>query len=69
MDEVNRRIDQLFREHHIEIAFNQVDVFIKNPQGDELKIGTSELVAAAAGMAQASPAAPVPPVGPVPPVD
>jgi len=29
IDEINRRIDQLFREHDIQIAFNQVDVHIR----------------------------------------
>ncbi|MGL5039509.1 MAG: mechanosensitive channel MscK [Aeromonas sp.] len=43
IDELNRKIDQLFREHNIEIAFNQMDVFIKNAQGDEQKVESSEL--------------------------
>ncbi|AWX15151.1 mechanosensitive channel MscK [Mergibacter septicus] len=30
MDFINRRIDQLFKQHNIEIAFNQLDVYIKN---------------------------------------
>ncbi|MBL0563655.1 mechanosensitive channel MscK [Aeromonas hydrophila] len=30
VDELNRKIDQLFRENGIEIAFNQMDVYIKN---------------------------------------
>ncbi|MDY4593692.1 MAG: mechanosensitive channel MscK [[Pasteurella] aerogenes] len=30
IDFLNRRINELFAEHHIEIAFNQLDVFIKN---------------------------------------
>ncbi|QFI53940.1 mechanosensitive channel MscK [Aeromonas simiae] len=38
IDELNRRIDVLFREHNIDIAFNQMDVYIKNLQGDEQKI-------------------------------
>lgn len=29
-DFLNRRINQLFAENNIEIAFNQPDVFIKN---------------------------------------
>ena len=29
IDEINRRIDELFREHDIQIAFNQVDVHIR----------------------------------------
>ncbi len=38
VDELNRKIDQLFRENGIEIAFNQMDVYIKNMQGDEQKV-------------------------------
>ena len=30
IDALNRRINELFAEHNIEIAFNQLDVFIKN---------------------------------------
>lgn len=30
MDHLNRRIDELFAAHDVEIAFNQLDVFIKN---------------------------------------
>jgi potassium efflux system protein len=56
-DEINRRIEQLFREHGIEIAFRQVDVFVKNLQGQEAQIGhTAALGAAAAATAQ-----PIPP--------
>ncbi len=61
IDEINRRIDQLFREHHIEVAFNQVDVFIKNAQGEELQVSTREVAAAAgatAGTPQTLPAVP-----------
>lgn len=35
MDELNRRINQLFAEHNIEISFNQLDVFIKNQATNE----------------------------------
>ncbi len=38
VDELNRKIDQLFRENGIEIAFNQMDVYIKNMQGEEQKV-------------------------------
>lgn len=38
IDELNRRIDLLFKEHGIEIAFNQMDIYIKNMKGDEQKI-------------------------------
>ena len=52
IDEINRAIDKLFREHGIEIAFNQVDVYVKNMgNGDELKLPT--LVGVQAGAAGA----------------
>ncbi|HWS75683.1 MAG TPA: mechanosensitive channel MscK [Quisquiliibacterium sp.] len=35
VDEINRRIDQVFREHGIEIAFGQVDVHIRSFAGPE----------------------------------
>ncbi|TCP97669.1 potassium efflux system protein [Cricetibacter osteomyelitidis] len=39
IDFLNRRINELFAENNIDIAFNQLDVFIKNPAtGDEVKI-------------------------------
>lgn len=38
VDELNRKIDQLFRDNGIEIAFNQMDVYIKNMQGEEQKV-------------------------------
>ncbi|MNH22433.1 putative MscS family protein.1 precursor [compost metagenome] len=38
IDELNRKIDLLFREHGIDIAFNQMDVYIKNMKGDEQKV-------------------------------
>ncbi|MFC0309207.1 mechanosensitive channel MscK [Gallibacterium trehalosifermentans] len=42
-DFINRRINSLFAEHNIEIAFNQLDVFIKNQDtGEEMKVSSSE---------------------------
>jgi potassium efflux system protein len=38
IDEINREIDRLFREHAIEIAFRQVDIFLKNLQGQQLQL-------------------------------
>ncbi|MBL0635805.1 MULTISPECIES: mechanosensitive channel MscK [Aeromonas] len=38
VDELNRKIDQLFRENGIEIAFNQMDVYIKNMKDEEQKV-------------------------------
>lgn len=35
VDYLNRRIEQLFTQHNIDIAFNQLDVFIKNTSSDE----------------------------------
>jgi potassium efflux system protein len=35
VDEINRRIDQVFREQGIEIAFGQVDVHIRSFAGPE----------------------------------
>lgn len=41
-DYLNRKINQLFAEHDIEIAFNQLDVFIKNQDtGEEMKVASS----------------------------
>jgi len=37
-DEVNRRIDELFRKNGIEIAFRQVDVRLQNINGRELRL-------------------------------
>lgn len=34
-DAINRRINELFAEHNIDIAFNQLDVFIKNNDTSE----------------------------------
>ncbi|MFC0323178.1 mechanosensitive channel MscK [Gallibacterium melopsittaci] len=42
-DFLNRRINSLFAEHNIEIAFNQLDVFIKNQDtGEEMKVASSD---------------------------
>jgi potassium-dependent mechanosensitive channel len=40
IDELNRTIDRLFKENGIDISFNQMDVYIKNLQGDEQKIAS-----------------------------
>ena len=37
-DEINRAIDRMFRENGIEIAFRQVDIFLKNFKGQELQL-------------------------------
>ncbi|TDX28431.1 potassium efflux system protein [Modicisalibacter xianhensis] len=37
-DEINRRLDVLFREHGIRIAFNQMDVWLHNADGQAAKV-------------------------------
>ncbi|XTD81391.1 hypothetical protein AB8849_14780 [Proteus vulgaris] len=37
IDEVNRAIDKLCNENDINIAFNQLDVYLHNKQGDEVQ--------------------------------
>lgn len=36
-DELNRSIDRLCRENNIDIAFNQLEVYLHNKQGDEVQ--------------------------------
>ncbi|MBC9249113.1 potassium transporter KefA [Pseudomonas alcaligenes] len=47
-DEILTRIALSFRENNVEMAFNQVDVMIKNLHGDELNLTTGQMVAATA---------------------
>ena len=49
IDEINRRIDALFREHGIEIAFNQIDVHVRSIDGKEARLETISHAAPAAG--------------------
>lgn len=43
IDNLNRRINELFAENNIEIAFNQLDVFIRNTDSDqEIKISSEK---------------------------
>ncbi|WP_139824008.1 hypothetical protein, partial [Lonsdalea britannica] len=37
VDELNRAIDRLCRENDINIAFNQLEVYLHNEQGKEVK--------------------------------
>ena len=63
IDEINRAIDKLFREHGIEIAFNQVDVYVKNMgNGQELQlpVNAAPLAGAAAAGAVGTPLPPPP---------
>lgn len=41
-DEILTRIAMSFREHNVEMAFNQVDVMVKNLHGQELNLGTGQ---------------------------
>ncbi|MEX6501421.1 mechanosensitive channel MscK [Pseudomonas zhanjiangensis] len=47
-DEINRSIDRMFREHGIEIAFRQVDVYVKNLEQAEQQLQHKVVVQAAA---------------------
>jgi len=58
-DEINRRIDELFREHNIEIAFRQVDVFVKNVKsGQEQPLESGEVLGAIGAAATDKPMLP-----------
>ena len=46
-DEINRSIDRMFREHGIEIAFRQVDVYVKNLEQAEQHLQHKVIVQAA----------------------
>jgi potassium efflux system protein len=41
-DEILTRIALSFREHNVETAFNQVEVMVKNLQGQELNLSTGK---------------------------
>lgn len=57
-DEILTRIALTFREHKVEMAFNQVEVMIKNLEGQELNLSTGQLVAATAAADSQQPALP-----------
>ncbi|WP_394561409.1 mechanosensitive channel MscK [Aquipseudomonas alcaligenes] len=64
-DEILTRIALSFRENNVEMAFNQVDVMIKNMHGQELDLTTGQVVA---GTAAAESLPKLPPATPnVPP--
>ena len=46
IDEINREIDRLFREHGIEIAFRQMDINLRNSEGLERLVLSSKPQAA-----------------------
>ncbi len=50
IDEINREIDRLFREHDIDIAFRQLDVFLKNLQGQQLQLVSGQPLPPAASV-------------------
>ncbi|WP_339523318.1 mechanosensitive channel MscK [Pseudomonas sp. EA_35y_Pfl2_R111] len=65
-DEILTRIALSFREHNVEMAFNQVEVMIKNLQGQELNLSSGQLInAGAAAAAKQEPLPPVPSVDPL----
>jgi potassium efflux system protein len=41
-DEINRAIDRMFREHGIEIAFRQLDIYVKNLTGQEVQLSPTK---------------------------
>lgn len=49
IDEINREIDRQFNAQHIEIAFRQLDVMLKNAHGQELQLVGQPPQAPAAG--------------------
>jgi potassium efflux system protein len=61
-DEILTRIALSFRENNVEMAFNQVEVLIKNLHGEELNLTTGQLVAGTA--AANAPSGQLPPPAP-----
>ncbi|MDO9616607.1 MAG: mechanosensitive channel MscK [Pseudomonas sp.] len=65
-DEILTRIALSFREHGVEMAFNQVEVMIKNLQGQELNLSSGQLInAGAAAAAKQEQLPPTPSVDPL----
>jgi potassium efflux system protein len=48
-DEINRRLDQLFKEHGIRVAFNQMDVWLHGDNGQVAKVQSASGNEAALG--------------------
>ena len=67
-DEILTRIALTFRENNVEMAFNQVEVMIKNLHGQELNLTSGQMVAATAAadaqQGQLPPTAPAPAIDP-----
>ncbi|MFC3283408.1 mechanosensitive channel MscK [Litchfieldella rifensis] len=49
VDEINLRIDELFREHGVEMAFNQLDVWLHNSEGQAVQVMSKPGPSAATG--------------------
>ncbi|WP_298186672.1 mechanosensitive channel MscK [uncultured Pseudomonas sp.] len=64
-DEILTRIALSFREHNVEMAFNQVDVMVKNLQGQEFNLSTGQLITAAAAATKQEPPPPASTVDPL----
>ena len=63
-DEINRFIDREFPKNGINIAFRQVEVYVKNLQHGEQKLDQKDLAQAAAAGAASVQQAPKPPAAP-----
>lgn len=55
IDEINREINRLFKEHGIEIAFRQLDVLIKNMDGQQVQLINQQPLPAATRSENAQP--------------
>ncbi|MBS7662279.1 mechanosensitive channel MscK [Pseudomonas lalucatii] len=58
-DEILTRIALSFREHKVEMAFNQVEVTLKNQQGQELDLGSGQTSGGQQPQLRPQPAAPL----------
>ena len=54
-DEVLTAIALSFREHNVEMAFNQLDIFVKNPQGQEAQLESKQVNLPPAELQDATP--------------
>jgi potassium efflux system protein len=55
-DEILTTIALSFREHNVEMAFNQMDIFVKNMQGKEAQLESKQVNLPPAGPEDAAPA-------------
>jgi potassium-dependent mechanosensitive channel len=65
-DEILTRIALSFREHNVEMAFNQVEVMVKNLQGLELNLGTGKTTQVEQLSTEQDPITPTTPTEPTP---